>query len=108
MKLSDQDIEAIARKIASELTPRSGAERPSAPSPLLPCPPRPPIRTGRLLDNREAVVAARKAFPKFVALPMETRGRIIAAIRSTMLENASALAKAAHEETRLGRLKTRS
>jgi acyl-CoA reductase-like NAD-dependent aldehyde dehydrogenase len=51
----------------------------------------------------EAVKAAREAQPVYVALPLRKRAQIIAAIRAVMLENAAVLAKAAHEETGLGR-----
>ena len=51
----------------------------------------------------DAVQAAQKAFPIYAALPLAVRNRIIAAIRRTMLENATALARAAAEETKLGR-----
>ena len=101
MKLSDQDIEAIARKIAADLG-RDTAVPQTVPSP----PPRPsPVETGLgvFATINEAVQAAQKAFPVYTALPLRTRNRIIAAIRQGMLENATALAKAAHEETGLGR-----
>ena len=38
-----------------------------------------------------------------MALPLKSRARIIASIRETMIEQAADLAKAAHEETGLGR-----
>ena len=98
-KLTDQDIEAIARKIAEDLKgPRAV---PSAPPPQPSAAPLPGL--GVFSGIAEAVAAAQQAFPVFVALPLETRNRIIAGIRRAMLENAVALAKAAHEETGLGR-----
>ncbi|MBN1270344.1 MAG: aldehyde dehydrogenase EutE [Kiritimatiellae bacterium] len=100
-KLTDQDIEAIARRIAADL---AGAQA-SAQAPATPTPPAaaPVSGLGLFPTVDEAVKAAQQAQPVFVALPMETRNRIIAAIRKTMLENAAALAKAAHDETGFGR-----
>ncbi|HBA84239.1 MAG TPA: aldehyde dehydrogenase EutE [Verrucomicrobia bacterium] len=98
-RLSDQDIEAIAQKIAADI--RGPAAAKAAPPP----PPSAPVEPGLgiFATINEAVVAAQKAFPVFVALPMAARAKIIAAIRQCMMENAAALAKAAWEETRLGR-----
>ena len=95
--LSQQEIDAIARKIVTNLTgsPASNGGNyasQSADSSL-----------GIFNTLDEAVAAAREAFPKYVALPLKTRNRIIRGIRDTAMENASALAKAAHEETGLGR-----
>jgi aldehyde dehydrogenase len=52
----------------------------------------------------EAVQAARAAQPRFVRLSLKVRAAIIAAIRQAMIENAAVLAKAAYEETGLGRV----
>ena len=43
----------------------------------------------------EAVEAARRAQPRFAALPLKVRAKVIEAIRATMRENGAALAKAA-------------
>ena len=96
-RLTDADIEAIARRIAGDLQPGSAsapahAEVTAADQSL-----------GIFPTVDEAVKAAREARPVFVALPLRKRGEIIAAIRGVMLENAAVLAKAAHEETKLGR-----
>ena len=99
-RLSDQDIEAIARQIASTLS--GGSETASSPQPPLATAPGNP-ELGIFSNIHEAVQAAQKAFPVYTALPLAVRHRIIAAIRQTMVENASLLAKAAAEETKLGR-----
>lgn len=99
-RLSDQDIEAIARQIASTLSDES--EAPASP-PLRPVPNVDP-GLGIFGAINDAIQAAQRAFPVYTALPLAVRNRIIAAIRRTMLENASRLAKAAVEETKLGRL----
>lgn len=99
--LSAQDIEMIARQIAQQLgggtpPPASSAAAPAAKAEAQP-------ELGVYAGIDEAVKAAQQAFPKYAALSLAARGRIIAAIRKTMLENATALAKSAHEETGLGR-----
>jgi acyl-CoA reductase-like NAD-dependent aldehyde dehydrogenase len=99
-RLTDRDIDEIARRIAADI--RGGA---------LPMPQFVPSAASSLVQHGlgvfptvdEAVAAARAAQPQFVALKLEHRARIIAAIRKTMLENAEALARAAHEETGYGR-----
>jgi acyl-CoA reductase-like NAD-dependent aldehyde dehydrogenase len=99
-RLTDRDIDEIARRIAADI--RGGA----LPMPqLVPSPASASVQTGLgvFATVDEAVAAARAAQPQFVALKLEHRARIIAAIRKTMLENAEALARAAHEETGYGR-----
>lgn len=51
----------------------------------------------------EAVAAASRAFEAYRAVGLEGRKRIVASIRSAMLENAERLAEMAHAETGLGR-----
>lgn len=93
--LSDQEIDAIARRIVADMNgdpapataPHSGQDS-----------------TMGIYDTVDAAVhAAKAAQPVFVALTLKKRGEIIAAIRKTMLEHAAPLAKAAHDETGLGR-----
>jgi acyl-CoA reductase-like NAD-dependent aldehyde dehydrogenase len=100
--LSDEDVEAIARKIAADL-------RPSPAAAGTPREARPSFREaagdapGIFATVDEAVRAAREAQPRFAALPLATRAAIIRAIRAAMLENNEALAAAARDETGLGR-----
>jgi aldehyde dehydrogenase len=95
--LSDRDIEAIARRIVADLGP-------GGPEPTRPAGSAPAIGTGVYATVDEAVDAARRAQPGFARLPLTTRARIITAIRGTMIEHAAELARAAHEETGLGRV----
>jgi aldehyde dehydrogenase len=98
--LTDRDIEAIARRIVADLHARPGeAGRPDAAATS-------PSTAGMGVYSTvdEAVQAARAAQPRFVRLPLKTRAAIIAEIRRTMIENAAILARAAHEETGLGRV----
>src|ERR1039457_1519655 len=96
--LSDQEIELIAQHIVADLTDRGDArveERPVGPS-----------LVGELgiFDNiDEAVRNAGAAFGQFNEMGLQKRNTIIAAIRNTMREHGSALAKEAFEETGLGR-----
>ncbi|NLB66476.1 MAG: aldehyde dehydrogenase EutE [Lentisphaerae bacterium] len=105
MKLTDQDIEAIARRIAGDLR---GAPAPAAPPPAAAsAPAASPADYGDAMGVfntvDEAVAAARAAFPVFSALSIEKRAAVIASIRAVMRENATALAKSAYEETGYGR-----
>jgi acyl-CoA reductase-like NAD-dependent aldehyde dehydrogenase len=103
--LSDRDIDTIARRIVADLQTASGAastttedragHREETGQPHV---------AGAYATVGEAVEAARRAQPIFVRLPLTTRARIIASIRHTMIEHAASLAKAAHEETGLGRV----
>jgi len=99
-RLTDQEIDAIALRIVSDLNRESGGAAPA------------PSGSGAATFEQgmgiygsvdEAVKAAKAAQPVFVALPLKTRAAIIANIRRVMLENAAPLAKAAHDETGLGR-----
>jgi acyl-CoA reductase-like NAD-dependent aldehyde dehydrogenase len=95
-RLSDREVEAIARKIAADLDrgidPGARAADPGERA------------IGAFSAVGEAVRAAAAAQPVFVALPLEVRARIIAAIRTSMLSSSEALARAAWEETGLGRI----
>jgi len=55
-------------------------------------------------DLDTAVTSARAAFEAFSHTPLETRGRIVAAVRATLLSNLRLLAEVAVEETGLGRV----
>ena len=91
-KLSEQEIEAIAQRIAGDLRGPASAVS-GAREPVL----------GVFASVDAAVQAARQAQPVFVALPLARRAAIIASIRRTMLDAAEALARSAHAETGLGR-----
>jgi acyl-CoA reductase-like NAD-dependent aldehyde dehydrogenase len=97
-RLSEQEIESIARTIAADLgTPAAAASRPVAPRIGEATP-------GGFATVDEAVRAAAQAQPVFAALPLKVRAAIIDAIRRTMLENADELSRVAHQETGLGRV----
>ena len=97
MGLTDRDIEEIAQRIAVRLRPeesrRAPAGRAAGSSAGL----------GIFDTVDDAAKAARAAQPIYAALPLKTRGAILASIRESMRVNGDALAKTAHEETGLGR-----
>lgn len=100
-RLTDREIEEIARRIAANLG--SGAKPAPAAAGTLPTPAGSPLAMGVFTTIDEAVRASRTAQLQFVALKLEHRARIIEAMRAAMRENESVLAKAAWEETGLGR-----
>ncbi|HKB78811.1 MAG TPA: aldehyde dehydrogenase family protein [Thermoanaerobaculia bacterium] len=99
MTLTDREIEEIAHRIVADM--RGGA----APPP--PAADRQPPASGDLpgvFGTVDAAVRAAAAAQKqFAALKLEQRARILEAMRRTMRENETVLARAAHEETGLGR-----
>ena len=105
--LSDRDIELIARRIVADLQTAPGTASTTSGDRTGP---RDGMGQAAGADQGvyatvdEAVAAARRAQPVFVRLPLTTRARIIASIRQTMVEHAASLARAAHEETGLGRV----
>jgi acyl-CoA reductase-like NAD-dependent aldehyde dehydrogenase len=96
MSLTDQEIETIARRIAADMT-RGGA--------LTPPPSVVAQDAGLGIFNTvtDAVNAATVAQKEFVALKLEHRARILESMRQSMRDNGTLLAKAAFEETGLGR-----
>jgi aldehyde dehydrogenase len=96
--LSERDIEAIARRIVADLQVAPGTRAPGGP------PAAEVAALGVFSTVDEAVQAARRAQPTFARLPLKVRATIIAAIRQTMIEHAGPLARAAREETGLGRV----
>ncbi len=98
VRLTDGDIEAIARKIAGDIAAGETGGAAGVRPPAMPA-----DGPGLFASVDEAVKAATVAQPVFVALPLTVRARILASIRSTMLANVEVLARAAYDETGLGR-----
>ena len=96
MSLTDQEIETIARRIAADMA-RGGALTPPPPAVAQ------DAGLGVFATVNDAVNAATIAQKEFVALKLEHRARILEAMRQSMRDNGTALAKAAFEETGLGR-----
>lgn len=102
-RLTDQEIEQIARKITADIR---GGVAPVSESPASGDRQSTSVWAGALgvFDTvSEAVTAAGIAQRQFAALKLVQRATILEAMRATMRENESVLAKAAHEETGFGR-----
>jgi acyl-CoA reductase-like NAD-dependent aldehyde dehydrogenase len=99
-RLTDQEIEQIARRIAADMG-RVAAEQPPAEQP--PAVQAQATGLGVFTTVSDAVSAATIAQKEFVALKLEHRARILEAMRQSMRENGAMLAKAAFDETGFGR-----
>ncbi len=101
-RLSDREIEEIARRIAADIA-RGATPAPASTPAYATTPADVPAGLGIFSTVTDAVNAANVAQKQFVALKLQHRGRILEAMRQSMRENETVLAKAAHEETGLGR-----
>ncbi len=104
-KLSDEQIQQIARRVAENL----GVPLRNAPAGAASPDKKPGAAHGEgIFPTVDAAVsAAEQAFQRFSAMTLEARDKIIASIRHDMLENAELLARMAHEETGLGRVESK-
>jgi acyl-CoA reductase-like NAD-dependent aldehyde dehydrogenase len=105
-RLTEAEIEAIARRIVADLDGKTGGPAGGAGTAVSSSASAPGATGGPMgihATVNAAVEAARKAQPRFAALPLKVRAKVIEAIRGTMRENGAALARAAHEETGFGR-----
>jgi propionaldehyde dehydrogenase len=92
MAIDPNQVESIVAQVLERLSSEPGAERAGARA----------LGVHATLD--EAVSAARAAFEAYDKVPLETRQRIIAAIRETLAGQYRRLAEVAVEETGLGRV----
>jgi acyl-CoA reductase-like NAD-dependent aldehyde dehydrogenase len=97
-RLTEQEIEDVARRIAADLG------GPRSPTGRLTIPGAGAGAAGAFATVDEAVRAAAQAQPAFAALPLKVRAGIIVAVRQAMLDGAEELARVAHQETGLGRV----
>src|SRR6266404_7210303 len=98
--LGEQEIQLNAQRIVADLTGRGGASATTSSSASASA----PLRDIGIFDTIDkAVKAASIAFCQFDQQGLKKRNEIIAAIRQSMREHGSALARMAHEETGLGR-----
>ncbi len=104
MRLSDQQVERIAREVALRLRgPDREGPRAAAPS-IAPTPPAAAGAGDGVFAGVDACVAAsRRAFDELQQCSLATRIGIIAAYRAAMLASADDLAREAWQETGLGR-----
>jgi acyl-CoA reductase-like NAD-dependent aldehyde dehydrogenase len=103
-RLTDREIDEIARRIAADLsqgTPAPAASR--APSPSAPADS--VVSTihglGIHVTVADAVQAAAAAQPKFASLPLSQRAQIIASMRQAMRENTEMLSRAGRYEDKV-------
>ncbi len=114
--INELQLNSIVDRVVEQLACPELAER--APSPIPPkkeSPSEKKISTspnieistsetfGSFADSDSAIAAAQRAFLDYKTVPIETRKKIITAIREICLENLEAIAKIALEETGLGR-----
>jgi len=102
-RLSDREIEEIARRIAADIAKGGSGAAAASAAGSSSASPAYGSDLGVFATVNEAVTAAKAAQVQFAALRLEQRAKIIEAMRQTMRENESVLAKAAHEETGFGR-----
>ncbi len=108
-RLSDRQVDVIARRLAERLAAGSAPRTSPPPAPVAAAPrgtsvtPRVELGEGIFPSVDDAVEAARVAFRKMDGMSLEGRQNIIASIRESMLKHAEELARHAHRETGLGR-----
>jgi acyl-CoA reductase-like NAD-dependent aldehyde dehydrogenase len=102
MTTVDEDrIRTIVQRVVAQMGTGDAAGRPASPAS-----PEPGGRAapGVFPDVDSAVAAAKVAQKTWGALPLERRGEILTAMRQVVHDNATLLARLAHEETGLGRV----
>ncbi len=104
--LTDRQVDIIATRLAERLR---GAPVRDPQAATVSTPPPTVVRAelgeGVFATIDDAVAAAGEAFRELDAMSLEARSNIIAAIRACMLDHAEELARHAHAETGLGRIK---
>ena len=102
--LTDQQVDAIARRLAERITGAANSGSHSSDARRAPAvTTRPELGEGVFATVDDAVAAATAAYRQFDGMTLQGRHRIIDAIRETMFEHAGELANHAHRETGLGR-----
>ncbi len=111
--LSDRQVDLIATRLAERLSAPPAAQlnvRPAkfaAPRSAPAIAPRVALGEGVFTTVDDAVEAAGIAFHELDGMSLDRRRKIIASIRSSMLEHAEELARHAQRETGMGGLSTR-
>ena len=100
--LSDEQVQAIIARVRARLG-ASGSGAGLRGEQALAAAEQAELGDGIFATVDEAVAAAADAFDAFASAGLETRHRIIAAVREAMLAHAETLAEMAHAETGLGR-----
>ena len=109
MEIDERRIHSIVQRVLAGLNPDRGAPSPAQPAPPLAKPRAVPStgvpsgQDGIFVDMDTAVAAAESAFRALDGMTLESRGRLIEAMRQTARENAELLARTAWRETGMGR-----
>ena len=105
MTLDESRIARVVERVVRRLEAEAGGAAPAvhAAAPVVASPS--PSRSSAVFETPDAAVqAARRAFLELAETSLETRDRMIAAIRCTVEAHAPELARLAVEETGLGRI----
>ena len=110
LSLDERRIAEIVQKVVADLRPQGiqldgqKVEAPTAPAPASPTLPA-GDQDGVYLDIDAAIAAAAAGQQRLTDLPLERRGALIASMRQAATEYAPVLARAAFQETGMGRYK---
>ncbi|MFN2291195.1 MAG: aldehyde dehydrogenase family protein [Anaerolineae bacterium] len=109
LSVDERRIAEIVKRVVDDLRPQDGR------APAAPAPPATPVKTDRPTPAPEigdngvyahidaAISAAQAAQRRLMELPLERRSALIAAMRQAATESAPSLARAAWQETGMGR-----
>lgn len=100
--LDERRIAEIVRQVVAEMRLQR-LPGPANGQPAAPRPPSAPGQDGLYPDVDSAIAAAAAAQKRLADLPLERRAALIAAMRQAVMENAQVLARAAWQETGMGR-----
>jgi acyl-CoA reductase-like NAD-dependent aldehyde dehydrogenase len=112
LSLDERRIAEIVQRVVADLRPATGQVDGQTPASLASRPSVPPRSTattpvagqaGVYPDIDGAIIAAAAAQKRLTDLPLERRSALIASMRQSATENAPVLARAAHQETSMGR-----
>ena len=108
-QLSDNAVDALARRVLERMVGGGAADAGTA---MTPSGARAVQRGGQLPPGifrsiDECVAAARESFRSFGRLGLEKRKEIISSVRDSMREHGESLAREAHAETGLGRAESK-
>jgi acyl-CoA reductase-like NAD-dependent aldehyde dehydrogenase len=104
MRISDQQVDTIARRLAERIASPATAQVSAAGASVAPA-----VHSASVLGEGvfasvdDAVRAAATAYRELDGMSLEGRKKIITSVRESMLEHAEELARHAHQETGLGR-----
>lgn len=104
MTVDDARLDAIVSQVLNELRAERGLSAREEPAGTTTSPPSSGASTGQYPDVDSAVAAAQQAYEALNQLPLAIRKDMVAHMRQAGRENALVLARAAWEETGMGRV----